>query len=83
MGGRHVRASDPQQTTIIGNFQMTYEDRRINCDNYPWIARHLNRPHHEIENDFLVWEQIASIIDPNCRRARQQLKRPSLPAPWV
>jgi hypothetical protein len=62
-GRPHVRASDPQRTTIIGNFQMTYEDRRINCDNYPWIARHLNKPHHEIENDPLVWEQIASMID--------------------
>jgi hypothetical protein len=42
---------------------MTYQDRRLNCDNYPWIARHLNKPHHEIENDPLVWEQIASMID--------------------
>jgi len=41
---------------------MTYENRRINCGNYPWIARHLNKPHHEIENDPLVWEQIASMI---------------------
>jgi hypothetical protein len=47
----------------MGNFQMTYQDRHINCDNYPWIARHLNKPHHEIENDPLVWEQIASMID--------------------
>jgi len=62
-GRPHVRASDPQRTTIIGNFQMTYQDRRINCDNYPWIARHLNKPHHKIENDPLVWEQIASMID--------------------
>ena len=37
---------------------MTSPGRRINCDNYPWIARHLNKPHHEIENDPLVWEQI-------------------------
>jgi len=62
-GRSHIRAADPQRTTIIGNFQMTYKDRRINCDNYPWIARHLNKPHHEIENDPLVWEQIASMID--------------------
>jgi hypothetical protein len=62
-GRPHVWASDPQRTTIIGNFRMMYEDRRINCDNYPWIARHLNKPHHEIENDPLVWEQIASMID--------------------
>lgn len=62
-GRSHIRAADPERTNIIGNFQMTYQDRRINCDNYPWIARHLNKPHHEIENDPLVWEQIASMID--------------------
>jgi len=62
-GRSRIRASDPNRTNIIGNFQMTYEDRQINCGNYPWIARHLNKPHHEIENDPLVWEQIASMID--------------------
>jgi hypothetical protein len=36
-GRPRVRAFDPQQTTIIGNFQMTYEDRRINCDNDPQV----------------------------------------------
>ncbi len=62
-GRPSIRPVDPRRTNIIGNFQMTYQDRRINCDNYPWIARHLNKPHHEIENDPLVWEQIASMID--------------------
>ena len=42
---------------------MSYQDRHINCDNYPWIARHLNRRHHEIENDPRVWEQIAAMIE--------------------
>jgi pimeloyl-ACP methyl ester carboxylesterase len=62
-GRSSIRATDRSHTNIIGNFQMTYQDRRINCDNYPWIARHLNKPHHEIENDPLIWEQIASMID--------------------
>jgi hypothetical protein len=62
-GRSRIRASDPKRTNIIGNFQMAYHDRQINCDNYPWIARHLNKPHHKIENDPLVWEQIASMID--------------------
>ena len=61
-GRSHIRAADPKRTKL-GNFQMTYQDRRINCDNYSWIARHLNKPHHEIENDPRVWEQIASLID--------------------
>jgi hypothetical protein len=62
-GRSSIRAADRSRTNIIGNLQMTYQDHRINCDNYPWIARHLNKPHHEIENDPLVWEQIASMID--------------------
>ena len=62
-GRSSIRAADHSRTNIIGNFQMTYQDGRINCDNYPWIARHLNKPHHEIENDPKVWEQIASMID--------------------
>jgi hypothetical protein len=62
-GRSSIRAVDRSRTNIIGNVQTTYQDRRINCDNYPWIARHLNKPHHEIENDPLVWEQIASMID--------------------
>lgn len=62
-GRPRIRASDPKRTNMIGNFQMAYQDRQINCDNYPWIARHLNKPHHEIENDPLVWGQIASMID--------------------
>jgi len=62
-GRSRIRASDQKRTNIIGNLQMAYQDRQINCDNYPWIARHLNKPHHKIENDPLVWEQIASMID--------------------
>ena len=62
-GRTEIVANDPAQTTIIENLQMTYEGRRINCDNYPWYARMLNKPHHEIENDPRVWDLAASLID--------------------
>ena len=62
-GRSRIRAADAGRTNIVGNFRMSYQDRHINCDNYPWIARHLNRPHHEIENDPRVWEQIAAMIE--------------------
>jgi hypothetical protein len=58
-----IRAADPERTQIAGNFQMSYRDRRVGCDNYPWLARHFNKPHHEIENDPNVWNHIASVID--------------------
>ena len=78
-GRARIRASDPKRTNIIGNFQMAYHNRPINCDNYPWIARHLNKPHHEIENDPLVWEQIASMIDSELSN-RASMTEASLPS---
>lgn len=62
-GRAEIRAVDPTHTKILGNFRMTYEDRRINCDNYPWLARVFDKPHHEIENDPRVWDQAASLIE--------------------
>jgi hypothetical protein len=58
-----ILAADPSRTKILGNFRMTYRDRRINCDNYRWLVRVFNKPHHEIENDPRVWDQLASLID--------------------
>jgi hypothetical protein len=62
-GRTEIVATDPAQTTIIGNLQMTYKGHKINCDNYPWYARVFNKPHHEIENDPRVWDLAASLID--------------------
>jgi pimeloyl-ACP methyl ester carboxylesterase len=58
-----IVAADPERTKIMGNFLMTYENRPINCDNYSWYSRTINKPHHEIENDFRVWDQVASLIN--------------------
>jgi pimeloyl-ACP methyl ester carboxylesterase len=62
-GAPEIVAFDPARTIVLGNIRMTYEDRPINCDNYSWYSRTLNKPHHEIENDFRVWDQVASLID--------------------
>jgi hypothetical protein len=55
--------ADPARTKILGNFHMKYEDHQVNCDNYRWLSRVFNKPHHQIENDPQVWDQIASFID--------------------
>ena len=62
-GLTEIVATDPAQTTIIGNLHMTYKGHRINCANYPWYARTLNKPHHELENDPRVWDLAATLID--------------------
>ena len=62
-GAPEIVALDPARTAVLGNIQMTYENRPINCDNYSWYSRTLNKPHHEIENDFRVWDEVASLIN--------------------
>jgi pimeloyl-ACP methyl ester carboxylesterase len=62
-GAPEIVALDASRTRVLGNIRMTYENRLINCDNYSWYSRTLNKPHHEIENDFRVWDEVASLID--------------------
>src|ERR1700735_4481870 len=76
-GRQEIVAADPNQTTILGNILMTYEDRPIDCANYSWYARVFNKPHHEIENDFRVWDRAASLIDSNLSKATLRVQTPS------
>jgi hypothetical protein len=76
-GRAEIVTADPKQTTILGNILMTYEDRRIDCANYSWYARVFNRPHHEIENDFRVWDRAASLIDSNLSETTLRVQTPS------
>jgi hypothetical protein len=62
-GAPEIVAVDPARTKILANRRMTYENRPIDCDNYSWYSRTLNKPHHEIENDFRVWDEVASLIN--------------------
>ncbi len=62
-GQPEIIAADPAHTKILGNILMAYEGRPINCDNYSWYSRTFNKPHHLIENDFRVWDQLASLIN--------------------
>ena len=62
-GRSHIVAADAAQTTILGNIRMEYGNRAVNCNNYNWFVRTFNRPHHEIENDPRVWNQVAGLIE--------------------
>jgi hypothetical protein len=68
-GQSKIFTLDATRTEIIGNYHLTYVGNPVNCDNYPWFARTFNKPHHEIENDPAVWEQIATLIDAKISQA--------------
>jgi pimeloyl-ACP methyl ester carboxylesterase len=76
-GAPEIVAVDAARTKIIGNIRMTYENRPINCDNYSWYSRTLNKPHHEIENDFRVWDSVASLINSDLPGAPSIAQAPS------
>jgi pimeloyl-ACP methyl ester carboxylesterase len=75
-GQPEIAAVDPSRTKILGNIRMTYENRPINCDNYSWYSRTLNKPHHEIENDFRVWDEVASLINSDLPGTASMLHAP-------
>ena len=61
-GRSTIRATDPANTKILGNYRLDYKDTHVACDKYPWYARLFMGPHIEIENDPRVWDQIESLI---------------------
>jgi hypothetical protein len=61
-GRSSITAMDPSQTTIVGNYQMSYREHPVSCDGYPWFARTFMKPHIEIENDPAVWDRIVALI---------------------
>jgi pimeloyl-ACP methyl ester carboxylesterase len=72
-----IVAADPERTQIMGNILMTYENRPINCDNYSWYSRTINKPHHEIENDFRVWDEVALLINADLPRTASLAQTPA------
>ncbi len=74
-----IVAADTRRTKILGNFHMKYADHQVNCDNYRWLSRVFNKPHHQIENDPQVWDQIASFIDSELLRTDAGIQAASYP----
>lgn len=58
-----IVAENAERTTILDNLHMTYKPEEIQCDNYGWFSRVFNKPHHQIENDPRIWDQIVTLID--------------------
>jgi hypothetical protein len=66
--------ADATRTVILGNVHMRYKDRHVNCNNYRWLSRVFNGPHHQIENDPQIWDQITSLIDSELLRTDAEIQ---------
>lgn len=61
-GRSRIVAANPQRTSILGNFQMSYRNRSISCSGYPWYAQLFMHRHIQIENDPAVWGRVEDLI---------------------
>jgi pimeloyl-ACP methyl ester carboxylesterase len=61
-GRKRITAADPARTTILGNYQLSYQNHSIDCSGSPWLGRVFTRGHIQIERDPAVWSRIDALI---------------------
>jgi hypothetical protein len=61
-GRQEIRAADPAQTQILGNFRIAYQEIPEECSPYPWYERKFIKTHIAIECDPTLWSRIESLI---------------------
>lgn len=69
-GCAKIRAADPAQTEILGNFRLDYRIRAVDCSELPWYECMLAKTHTAIACDPEVWAQVHALI-------REQLPGPA------
>jgi hypothetical protein len=67
-GRPEIRADDASRTRILGNFQLDYKKRSVDCKGFPWFARTFMKPHIEIESDPAVWQRVEALIRSELQR---------------
>jgi hypothetical protein len=61
-GRRKIVAADPSRTQILGNFLLSYKERQVECEGFPWYDNILTKTHVQIECDPKVWSDIESMV---------------------
>ena len=61
-GRREILAANGSKTQILGNFQVDYKTKRVNCEGFPWYAQMFMNSHIKIECDPIVWGKVESLI---------------------
>lgn len=61
-GASRIRAKDPARTKILGNFRVTYSDRKVDLSAIPWYKIFLRRAHAKVNADPEVWATVGDII---------------------
>ena len=57
-----IVAEDPLRTTILGNFEFDYRQKRIDISAVPWHKKIFREAHTKMEHDPEVWEKVEDLI---------------------
>ncbi|HEY0705112.1 MAG TPA: hypothetical protein VGD60_20270 [Candidatus Acidoferrales bacterium] len=68
-GRPEIRAADPTQTQILGNFKISYKEIPQECNPYPWYERKFIKTHIAIECDPALWNRIESLVRETIRES--------------
>src|SRR2546426_489342 len=61
-GEPQIVPEDPVKTTIIGNFEFDYIQKKIDVSQVPWHKRIFRVAHNQIEHDPEVWAKVEELI---------------------
>jgi len=61
-GEREIRAEDPSQTKILGNFKFDYSKKKIDLSEVSWLKRLFQTAHTKMDHDPEVWVLVEKMI---------------------
>ncbi len=61
-GEREIRPQDASRTTIIGNYQFDYRNKKINLSEVSWQKKLFRVAHTKMDHDPAVWGLVEKII---------------------
>jgi len=75
-----IRAADPSQTALLGNFRYSYRNKKIDISRVSWLKKIFRTAHTKMEYDPEVWGKVEELILEEVRRSRDEGIRGSAPA---
>jgi len=67
-GEPKIRAQDPSSTTIIGNFDFDYRNKKIDMSEVSWMKKLIRVAHVKMEFDPAVWALVEELIEKEIKR---------------
>ncbi len=61
-GEPEIRAEDPQKTEIIGNFQFSYKNKKVDMSGVAWHKRIFRDAHAKMDRDTDVWAKVEELV---------------------